>query len=119
MQKDDCHVSMTVDVVASCSNENRTADWEINTFLVFDFLQVALRISTFNINPQLKRTKIILHRSCVDHDRCFVQEAGFCVSLSNSYDKLTPPGADFHGFMTTLSASVWTPMINVFKFPYK
>ena len=43
------------------------------------------------------------------------QEADVCLWLSNSYEKLIQPGADFHRFMTIMSASIRTSNINVFQ----
>ena len=72
MQKDVGDVLMTIDVVALCSYENIAPVREINTFLVFNVLQIALRISTFNINSQLKRTKIIfIHHASITIDVSF------------------------------------------------
>ena len=51
MQKDVGDVSMTLDVLPLCSNENLAPAWEIDTFLAFNVLHDSLRISTFNINP--------------------------------------------------------------------
>ena len=57
MQKDDFRLPIIADLASSSSSENRTVAAERGLKSVFDVDQTTLRISRFNINSQLKRTK--------------------------------------------------------------